>query len=64
MGRLELALYHVHFLDDGGDVFLTRELEHEDDETVVERARWLYVPRIGAVFDVWEGDRLVHRHRR
>jgi hypothetical protein len=63
MGRLALALYHVHFFDEGGDVFLTRELEHEDDETAVERARRLYVPRIAAGFDVWEGDRLVHRHR-
>jgi hypothetical protein len=58
-----MALYRVHFVDHGGNVFHTRELEHDDDETAVEQASRLHVPGIGAGFGVWEGDRLAQRHR-
>jgi hypothetical protein len=56
--------YRVHFVDHGERVFDTTVVEHDTDEAAIEHARRLDVPSIGAGFDVWQEDRLVHRHRR
>jgi hypothetical protein len=58
-----MALYRVHFVDHGGNVHSTYEVEHEADEEAIATARRMDVPFIGAGFDLWEGERLVHRHR-
>ena len=59
-----MATYRVHFVDHGNNVFRTEEVEHEDDETVIEQMHRSYgSSRIGAGFDIWDGERLVHRHR-
>jgi hypothetical protein len=34
-----VALYRVHFVDLGGNVYLTRELAHHDDDDTIEAAR-------------------------
>jgi len=58
-----MALYHLHFVDHGSNVYSTHELEHDHDEDVIEAAHRLDVPWIGAGFDLWEGERFVQRHR-
>jgi hypothetical protein len=58
-----MARYQVHFVDHGDNVYDTVNAEHDDDEAAIEHAHRLNVPSIGAGFEVWEGGRLVHRHR-
>ena len=58
-----MALYSVRFVDHGGNVYSTHGIEHDADEDAIEAAHGLDVPFIGAGFDLWEGERLVHRHR-
>jgi hypothetical protein len=59
-----MALYLLEFVDHGGNAFSTHEIEHDDDESAIEHAHRLHAPNIGAGFDLWHGDRLVHRDRR
>jgi hypothetical protein len=58
-----MALYRLHFVDHGGNVYATEYLEHDDDESAIESAHRMNVPSIGAGFDLWDDERLVHRHR-
>ncbi len=58
-----MALYRVHFVDHGDNVYATHHLEHDTDEAALEAAHRLNVPTIGAGFELWEDERLVHRHR-
>jgi hypothetical protein len=58
-----MTRYQVHFVDHGDNVYDTVHAEHDDDEAAIEHAHRLNVPSIGARFEVWEGERLVHRHR-
>jgi hypothetical protein len=58
-----MALYRVHFVDHGDNVYATEYVEHDDDESAIKAAHRLNVPSIGAGFDVWDDERLVHRHR-
>jgi len=58
-----MALYRVHFVDHGGNVYSTHEIEHDADEDAIEAAHGMDVRFIGAGFDLREGERLVHRHR-
>ena len=55
--------YRIHFVDHGGNVYDTVNSEHDDDRAAIEHAHRINVPSIGAGFEVWEGERLVHRHR-
>ena len=55
--------YRIEFVDHGGNVFDRRYLDNEDDQAAVDEAHRLHVPGIGAGFNVWQGDRLVHQHR-
>jgi len=59
-----MPLYRVHFVNHGDRVFSTVDLEHDTDEAAIEEAHRQDIPNIGAGFDVWHEDRLVHRHRR
>ena len=58
-----MALYRVHFVDHGDNVYATEYVEHEDDASAIEAAHRMNVPSIGAGFDLWDDERLVHRHR-
>jgi len=59
-----MALYRVHFVDHGNNVYLTRHVEHDDDEAAVDAAHRMNAARnIGAGFEVWQDERMVHRHR-
>jgi hypothetical protein len=58
-----MPLYRVHFVDHGDNVYPTEYMEHDDDQEAIAVAQRMNVPSIGAGFDVWNDDRLVHRHR-
>lgn len=59
-----MAIYRIHFVDHGNRSFAVHELDCALDDEAVAGAHKLDVPFIGAGFDVWQDDRLVHRHRR
>jgi hypothetical protein len=59
-----MALYRVHFFDFGGNIYATHHVEHDDDEAAIEAARRMNVlPHLSFGFEVWDDERLVHRHR-
>jgi hypothetical protein len=58
------APYRVAFLDPAGGVFDAIQFKCGSDEMAIEEAHRLNVPSMGAGFDVWHEDRVVHRHRR
>jgi len=59
-----MALYRVHFLDHGDNVRITHYVNLDDDETAIDAARQINVlPHLGSGFEVWDDERLVHRHR-
>lgn len=59
-----MARYLVHFLDRGDNIIATHQAEYADDEAAIEAAHRLnLLPYTSVGFDVWRGDRLVHRHR-
>jgi len=58
-----MPIYRVHFVDHGGNVYSTEHVEHDSDDEAVKAAHRLNVPSIGAGFDLWEDERLVHQHR-
>lgn len=59
-----MALYRIHFVDHGGNVRSTRHVEHDTDEAAIEAAHSLNVlSSVGAGFEVWDDERLVHQHR-
>jgi hypothetical protein len=45
-----MVLYRVHFADHGDNAYVTKYLEHDDDESVIEAAHRMNVPSIGAGF--------------
>ena len=58
-----MASYSVHFFDNGDRVFDAVEIDRDTDEAAIKEAHRIDVPSIGAGFDVWNENRLVHRHR-
>jgi len=59
-----VALYRVHFLDYGDNVRATHHVEHDNDAAAIEAAHRLNVlPHMNPCFEVWDDERLVHRHR-
>ena len=57
-------VYIVHFVDHGENVYATEFVRHDDEVALIDKLSVLYDHQIGAGFDIWDGDRLVHRHRR
>lgn len=58
-----MALYHIYFIDHGGNIFAAHHVENGDDKAAIESAHRLNVlPNLGAGFEVWKDDQLVHRH--
>jgi hypothetical protein len=59
-----MARYRVHFLDHGSNIYATYHVEHDGDEDAIEAAHQLNVlPQVASGFEIWEDERLVHRHR-
>ncbi|HTW54047.1 MAG TPA: hypothetical protein VME45_19325 [Stellaceae bacterium] len=59
-----MARYRVHFMDHGENIYATHQVERSNDEAAVAAAHQPNVmPQLGAGFEVWEDDRLVHQHR-
>ena len=56
-------LYPIEYIDHGGNIFERKFIEHEDDRAAIDQAHHWHVAGIGAGFDVWQDDRLVHKHR-
>ena len=56
--------YRVDFLDFGGNIHATFDIEHNHDEGAIKEAHRMNVlPLMRLGFDVWQSDRLVYRHR-
>ena len=58
-----MALYRVHFVDRGDNIYLIRDVEHQDDAEAIEATCRMNAPSVGARFEVWRDQRLVHGHR-
>ena len=59
-----MPLYRVHFLDYGDNIYATDYVVHDDDDAAIAAAHRLNVlPDLGSGFEVWDDERLVHRHR-
>jgi hypothetical protein len=58
-----MARYRVDFVDHGENVYATHYVDHDKDEDAVKAAQQMHVQAIGAGFDVWDGERVVHQHR-
>lgn len=54
-------LYEVRFKRNGGDVYTTDTFEADDDASAIETARRIFRSGIGNGYEIWLGDRLVHR---
>jgi hypothetical protein len=61
--NLAMARYRVHFVDHGDNIYLTEHREHDSDEAAIDSAHRMHARSIGGGFEVWQDDRLVHRHR-
>ena len=59
-----MTIYQVHFVDHGNNVRSVECIERATDAEAIEAAHKMNVPTFIAGFDVWEDDRLVHRHRK
>jgi hypothetical protein len=59
-----MMIYRVHFVDHGNNVRSVECIERATDAEAIEAAHKMNVPTFIAGFDVWEDDRLVHRHRK
>ena len=58
-----MATYRVHFVDHGDNIYLSQDIERLTDEEAIAAVHRINSAAIGAGFEIWEGDRLVHRHR-
>lgn len=58
-----MAVYRVDFVDHGNNVYAIEHMEQDADRTVIEEVHRRNAHGIGAGFDIWDGERLVHRHR-
>jgi hypothetical protein len=56
-------IYRVHFVGNGGNIYDTLIVEYDNDESAIKQVHRINVPGIGAGFEVWQGDRLVHQYR-
>jgi len=59
-----MTLYWVEFVDHGDNVRSVKRIERATDAEAIEAAHKMSAPTFIAGCDVWEDDRLVHRHRK
>jgi hypothetical protein len=58
-----MAVYRVRCRDYRDSVYVTHYIEHDQDEEAIEAAHRMSIRSIQtAGFEVWEDDRLIHRH--
>jgi hypothetical protein len=60
--RGELIAYRVGFFDREHLFFDAIKIECGTDAAAIEEAHRLDVPSVGAGFEIWHEQRLVHRH--
>lgn len=53
-------LYRVTFVDHGGRAFSTSQLEAQTNDEAVSLARRIYSRGLGAAFQIWNGQSLIH----
>ena len=59
-----MAFYRIHFVDHGDNIRAAHHVECDDDGEAIETGHRLNVlPSMSAGFEVWENERLIHRHR-
>jgi hypothetical protein len=58
-----MAIYRIHFVDDAGNVVVIHEVTCDGDGSAIEQALALDIRFIAMGFDLWDGERLVHRRR-
>jgi hypothetical protein len=59
-----MAIYTVHCVDHGDNVWHVENIEcAADDEAMTEAERQFRSAPIGAGFDLFQGERLILRHR-
>jgi hypothetical protein len=58
-----MALYTINLISHHGAIWDADELDCDTDEEAVAFAENLSVPAFGNGYDVWQQERLVHRHR-
>jgi hypothetical protein len=58
-----MAIYRIHFVDHAGSVIVIHEITGDDDGDALDQARLLDLRFIAMGFDLWDGERLVHRQR-
>lgn len=56
-----MSTYYVHFVDHGEHIYATERIRCRDDADAIATAHTIDFPNIGAGFEVWDGQRLVHR---
>jgi hypothetical protein len=56
-----MADYRVYYCDATGKIFSADDFEARDDASATDRANALAGGR-AYIFEVWQRDRLVHRH--
>ncbi len=56
-----MTAYRVYYCDDQGMIFSANDFVADSDAAARERAGIL-ARKASCIFEVWESDRLVHRH--
>jgi hypothetical protein len=59
-----MPLYDCRFIDHGDNVYSRASFHADHDDAAVDYARTVYHHGIGKGFELWQGDRLIHRHVR
>jgi len=55
--------YRWELVDHGGNVRATEYFTAAADPEAIKAAHRMHVPGIGNGFDLWHGERHIHRHR-
>lgn len=56
--------YRIRFVDHGGHLFGTEEMECAGDAQAVAKAREIHTHGIGNGYEIWQDGRLVHIEKR
>lgn len=59
-----MAAYRVHFVDHGGRVYAAQPLDCRHHEEAIGKARLMHARSIGAGFEIWHDDELIHVEKR
>jgi hypothetical protein len=61
-GGGEMGSYRIYFCDGRGRIFAAENFDAIDDEDAIKRATALTNGKPPPIFELWQRDRLVHRH--